>query len=44
MVQRYFFFAKIASRCLGVSSRLIWGIVELCALQRLRLRAWRTHG
>lgn len=44
MVHRYFSCAKIAFRCLGVSSSLIWGVVELCALQRLRLRAWWTPG
>jgi len=43
MVHRQSFFTKIASRCLGASTRIIWGITELFALQRLRYRAWRTH-
>ena len=42
MVHRQSFFQKIASRCLGASTSLIWGVVELFALQRLRYRAWRT--
>lgn len=42
MVHRHTFFTKIASRCLGASNRVIWGVVELFALQRLRYRARRT--
>lgn len=41
MVHRPTFFAKIASRCLGTSNSIIWGIVEFFALQRLRYRAWQ---
>ena len=43
MVPRHTFFTKIASKCLGASNSVIWGVVEFFALQRLRYRTWRTH-
>ena len=44
MVRRPTFFTRIASRSLGASNSVIWGIVEFFALQRLRYWTWRTHG
>lgn len=44
MAHRPTFITKIASRCLGTSNSVLWGIAEFFALQRLRYRAWRTHG